>query len=145
MPSKYARIAVERSIAEEFSLKIRKIGRRPSEVISAVFSAVIDAVDHGYDPLDMIHICRIARNIGIGRAGYEVGVNAGMLLKAYYKPKEFLDIMARIGPQVMGVYRVSPDTFRANDPQVRDTVKGLFAGIGCKSEEWQEFIKVNCD
>lgn len=31
MPSKYARIAVERSIAEEFSLKIRKIGRRPSK------------------------------------------------------------------------------------------------------------------
>jgi hypothetical protein len=144
MPSKYSRLAVERPLADEFSLKVRRIGRKPSEVVAAVLTAVIDAVDHGIDPIDMIHICRVARSIGPGRAGYEAGVNAGVLLRAYYKPKEFLEVMARIGPQIMGAYRVAPDVFRVTDPQVRETVKGLFTGIGCKCEEQQEFLKVAC-
>ena len=145
MPSKYSRLAVEKPLADEFSLKMKKIGRKPSEVVAAVLRAVIDAIDHGIDPIDMIHICRVARSIGPGRAGYEAGVNAGVLLRVYYKPKEFLEVMARIGPQVMGVYLVAPDIFRITDPQVRETVKGLFTGIGCKCEEQQEFLKVVCD
>jgi len=144
MPSKYSRLAVERPLADEFSLKVRRIGRKPSEVVTAVLTAVIDAVDHGIDPIDMIHICRVARSIGPGRAGYEAGVNAGVLLRAYYKPKDFLEVMARIGPQIMGVYRVAPDLFRITDPQVRGTVKGLFTGIGCRCEEQQELLKVVC-
>jgi len=145
MPSKYSRLAVERPLAEEFSLKVKRIGRKPSEVVTAVLSAVIDAVDHGVDPIDMVHICRIARSIGPGRSGYEAGVNAGVLLKAYYKPKDFLEVMARIGPQIMGTYRVTPDTFRVADAQVRETVKGLFAGMGCRCEEQQELLKVQCE
>lgn len=145
MPSKYARIAVNRSLAEEFFLKVKRVGRKPSEVISALLSATVDAIDHGYDPLDIIHICRIARSIGLGRGGYEVGLNAGALLRAYYKPKEFLDVMTKVGPQMMGVHRVGPGTFRVNDPQVRETVKGLFEGIGCRCEEHSEFITVRCD
>jgi len=145
MPSKYSRLAVERPLADEFSLKVRRIGRKPSEVVTAVLAAVIDAVDHGIDPIDMVHICRVARSIGPGRASYEAGVNAGVLLRAYYKPKEFLEVMARIGPQIMGAYRVAPDSFRITDPQVRGTVKGLFTGIGCRCEEQQELLKVVCD
>jgi len=145
MPSKYSRLAVERPLADEFSLKVRRIGRKPSEVVTAVLTAVIDAVDHGIDPIDMIHICRVARSIGPGRSGYEAGVNAGVLLRAYYKPKELLEVMARIGPQIMGAYRVAPDLFRITDPQVRGTVKGLFTGIGCRCEEQQELLKVVCD
>lgn len=144
MPSKYARIAVERSLADEFFLKVRKIGRKPSEVVSAVFSAVLDAIEHGYDPLDMIHICRIARSIGPGRGGYEVGLNAGVLLRAYYTPKELVEVLTRIGPQVMGIYRVGPNTFRASDAQIRETVKGIFTGIGCKAEAQGEFLTVTC-
>jgi hypothetical protein len=145
MPSKYSRLAVERPLADEFSLKVRRIGRKPSEVVTAVLTAVIDAVDHGIDPIDMVHICRVARSIGPGRAGYEAGANAGVLLRAYYKPKEFLEVMTRIGPQIMGAYRVAPDLFRITDPQVRGTVKGLFTGIGCRCEEQQELLKVVCD
>jgi hypothetical protein len=145
MPSKYSRLAVERPLADEFSLKVRRIGRKPSEVVTAVLTAVIDAVDHGIDPIDMIHICRVGRSIGPGRSGYEAGINAGVLLRAYYKPKEFLEVMARIGPQIMGAYRVAPDLFRITDPQVRETVKGLFTGIGCRCEEQQELLKVVCD
>ena len=144
MPSKYSRLAVERPLADEFSLRVRRIGRKPSEVVTAVLAAVIDAVDHGIDPIDMIHICRVARSIGPGRSGYEAGINAGVLLRAYYKPKDFLEVMARIGPQIMGVYRVAPDLFRITDPQVRETVKGLFTGIGCRCEEQQELLKVIC-
>jgi hypothetical protein len=145
MPSKYSRLAVEKSLADEFSLKVKRTGRKPSEVVAAVLSAVIDAIDHGVDPIDMIHICRIARSIGLGRSGYEAGVNAGVLLRAYYKPREFLEIMSRVGPQMLGAYRVAPDIFRITDPQVRETVKGLFTGIDCKCEEQQEFLKVVCD
>ena len=145
MPSKYSRLAVEKSLADEFSLKVKRTGRKPSEVVAAVLSAVIDAIDHGVDPIDMIHICRIARSIGLGRSGYEAGVNAGVLLRTYYKPREFLEIMSRVGPQMLGAYRVAPDIFRITDPQVRETVKGLFTGIGCKCEERQEFLKVVCD
>ncbi len=144
MPSKYSRLAVEKPLADEFSLKVKRIGRKPSEVVAAVLRAVIDAIDHGIDPIDMIHICRVARSIGLGRSGYEAGVNAGVLLRAYYKPREFLEIMSRIGPQMLGAYRVAPDIFRITDPQVRETVKGLFTGIGCKCEEQQEFLKVVC-
>jgi hypothetical protein len=144
MPSKYSRLAVERPLADEFSLKVRRIGRKPSEVVTVALTAVIDAVDHGIDPIDMIHVCRVARSIGPGRSGYEAGVNAGVLLRAYYKPKEFLEVMARVGPQVMGVYRVAPDLFRITDPQVRGTVKGLFTGIGCRCEEQRELLKVIC-
>jgi len=145
MPSKYSRLAVKKPLADEFSLKMKRIGRRPSEVVAAVLSAVIDAVDHGVDPMDMIHICRVARSIGIGRSGYEAGVNAGVLLRAYYKPREFLEVMSRIGLQTMGAYRVAPDVFRITDPQVRETVKGLFTGFGCRCEEQQELLKVVCD
>jgi len=145
MPSKYSRLAVERPLADEFSLKVKRIGRKPSEVVTAVLAAVIDAVDHGIDPIDMVHICRIARSIGPGRSGYEAGVNAGVLLRAYYKPKEFLEIMARIGPQIMGAYRVAPDIFRVTDPQVRETVRGLFTGMGCRCEEEQELLKIRCE
>jgi len=145
MPSKYSRLAVERPLADEFSQKVKRIGRKPSEVVAAVLTAVIDAVDHGIDPVDMVHICRIARSIGPGRSGYEAGVNAGVLLRAYYKPKEFLEIMARIGPQIMGAYRVAPDIFRVTDPQVRETVRGLFTGMGCRCEEEQELLKIRCE
>jgi len=145
MPPKYSRVAVEKPLADEFSLKIKRIGRKPSEVVTAVLSAAIDAVDHGMDPIDMIHICRVARSIGPGKSGYEAGVNAGILLRAYYKPKEFIEIIARVGPQIMGVYRVTHDTFRVADSQIRETVKGLFVGIGCKCDEQQEFLKVHCD
>lgn len=144
MPSKYSRLAVEKPLADEFSLKMKKIGRKPSEVVAAVLRAVIDAIDHGVDPIDMIHICRVARSIGLGKSGYEAGVNAGVLLRAYYKPREFLEIMSRIGPQMLGAYWVAPDIFRITDPQVRETVKGLFTGIGCKCEEQQESLKVIC-
>jgi hypothetical protein len=144
MPSKYSRLAVERPLADEFSLKVRRIGRKPSEVVTAVLTAVIDAVDHGIDPIDMVHICRVARSIGPGRSGYETGVNAGILLRAYYKPNEFLEVMARVGPQIMGIYRVAPNTFRATDPQIRETVKGLFTGMGCRCEEQQELLKIHC-
>jgi hypothetical protein len=109
-----------------------------------VLGAVIDAVEHGIDPIDMIHICRLARSIGPGKSGYEAGLNAGVLLRAYYTPQEFLEVMTRVGPQIMGVYRVGVDTFRASDPQIRETVKGLFTGIGCKCEERQELLKVRC-
>jgi len=87
MPSKYSRLAIEKPLADEFSLKMKKIGRKPSEVVAAVLRAVIDAIDHGVDPIDMIHICRVARSIGLGKSGYEAGVNAGVLLRAYYKPR----------------------------------------------------------
>jgi len=145
MPSKYSRLAVERPLADEFSLKVKRIGRKPSEVVTAVVTAVIDAIDHGIDPIDMVHICRVARSIGPGRSGYEAGVNAGVLLRAYYKPKEFLEVMARIGPQIMGAYRLAPDAFRVTDVQVRETVKGLFTGMGCRCEEEQELLKIRCE
>jgi len=54
MPSKYSRLAVERPLADEFFLKVRQIGRKPSEVVTVALTAVIDAVDHGIDPLDMV-------------------------------------------------------------------------------------------
>lgn len=145
MPSKYSRLAVAKPLADEFSLRIKRIGRKPSEVVAAVLSAVIDAVDHGVDPMDMIHICRVARSIGLGKSGYEAGLSAGVLLRAYYKPKEFIEVIAKVGPQMMGVYRVTHGTFRVTDSQIRETVKGLFIGIGCRCEEHQEFLKVHCD
>ena len=145
MVNKYARLAVERSLADTFSQKVRKMGRKPSDVISAALKAVIDAVDHGVDPIDMIHICRIARSVGIGRGGYEVGLNAGALLRAYYTPQEFLEVLTRVGPQAMGVYRIAPGVFRINDPQLRETVRGLLTGMGCRCEESQEILKVVCD
>lgn len=145
MPGKYARLAVDRTLAEEFSIKVKKIGRRPSEVIEAALHALLDAVDHGIDPIDMVHICRIARSIGPGKSGYEVGVNAGVLLRAYYKPAEFLEIIARVGPQILSAYRVGPDVFRVPDGQVRTTLCGIFTGVGCQCREEQEFLKVNCN
>ena len=45
----------------------------------------------------------------------------------------------------MGVYRVAPNTFRVTDSQVRETVKGLFTGMGCKCEEQQELLKIHCE
>ena len=54
MPSKYSRLAVERPLADEFTLKVKRIGRKPSEVVTVALTAVIDAVDHGIDPLDMV-------------------------------------------------------------------------------------------
>ncbi|MEM1924446.1 MAG: hypothetical protein QXH44_05105 [Pyrobaculum sp.] len=144
MPQKYSRLAVERPLADEFSHKVRKTGRKPSEVIRAVLTAVIDAIDHGLDPVDMLHICRIARSIGPGRSGFENGQKAGVLLRAYYTPREFLEVLAKIGPQILGVYKVGPDMFRINDVQVKETIRGVLAGLGCGSEERQEFLIVKC-
>lgn len=144
MPPKYSRLAVEKPLADEFSLKVRRTGRKPSEVVRAVITAVIDAIDHGFDPVDMVHICRIARSIGPGKAGYEAGVKAGLLLRAYYAPREFLDVLAKVGPQILGTYKVAPNAFRVNDQQVKETLRGVLTGLGCSCEEQQELLFVRC-
>ncbi|MEL9991362.1 MAG: hypothetical protein QXP98_07760 [Thermoproteus sp.] len=145
MPNRYVRLAVERSIANDFYKKIRKIGRKPSEVINAMMSAVVDAIDHGIDPLDMIHICRIARSVGIGRSGFDIGLRAGVLLRAYYTPTQLVDVLSRIGPAVLGIYRVGANAFRATDERSRETARGLLVGIGCKAEADHELLRINCN
>jgi len=144
MPQRYARLAVDQALAQEFSQKVKKVGRKPSEVVEAAIQALIDAVDHGIDPIDLMHICRITRSIGPGRSGYEVGVNAGMLLRAYYTPREFFEIVTRVGPQIMSAYRVGNNVFRVGDPQMRATLCGLFVGIGCNCRERGDFLEVEC-
>ncbi len=145
VPSKYARLAVDRAIAEELYRQLRRIGRRTTDVLNAVLSAVNDAIYHGYDPIDMVHICRIARSLGLGRTGYSNGYNAGLLLRAYYSPRDFPDVLARVGPQIFGAYRAGPDTFRCSDGEVRETLRGMLEGLGCKATADGEMLKVRCE
>ncbi len=145
VPSKYARLAVDKSIAEEFYKRLRRIGRRSTDVLNAVLSAVNDAIYHGYDPVDMVHICRIARSLGLGRAGYSNGYSAGLLLRAYYSPRDFLDVLTRVGPQIFSAYRTGPDTFKCVDGEARETLRGILEGLGCRTGVDGEVIRVHCD
>lgn len=144
MPREYARIAIARELAEEFYRGVKSLGRKPSEVLEYLIKTAVDAMNHGIDPIDMVHICRLARSLGLGRGGYEAGKEAGILLRAYYSPSEFLDILTRIGPKVLQANRVGPYTFRVNDRASRETLRGILEGIGCKTETDGEAIKVEC-
>ncbi|MFN3805017.1 MAG: hypothetical protein ACK4SY_08165 [Pyrobaculum sp.] len=140
---KYARLAVDYSLARQFYQKMKKIGKKPAEVVTAVLSTAVEVVDHGYDPIDMIHICRIVRALGVGRGGYSQGLAAGRQLRLYYTPAEFLEILTRVGPKALGLYKTGPDTYKA-DPETAETIKGLLAGIGCHVEQDGNYIKPKC-
>ncbi|CCC81916.1 hypothetical protein [Thermoproteus tenax] len=143
MAPKYARLAVEKGLAEELSKRLKKIGRRYTDVVTALVRAALDLVDHGVDPVDVPHVCRIARALGLGRGGYEVGLKAGALLRAYYGPAEFLDVMTRVGPQIFGVHRAG-NAFRSSDAAILATIKGLMDGVGCRTEQAEDILYVDC-
>ncbi|MFN7106389.1 MAG: hypothetical protein ACK4M3_07405 [Pyrobaculum sp.] len=140
---RYARLAVDHTLAQQFHQKMKKIGKKPAEVITAVLSAAVEIVDHGYDPADMIHICRIVRALGVGRGGYSQGLAAGRQLRLYYTPTEFLEVLTRVGSKALGFYKTGPDTYKA-DPHIADTIKGLLAGVGCHIEEDGIYIRPKC-
>lgn len=140
MPRQYARLAVDRELAEGFYRGVRNLGRKPSEVLEYLLKAAVDAIDHGIDPIDMVHICRLARSLGLGRGGYEVGREAGILLRAYYSPEELLEILTRVGPKILHANRVGPRAFRVNDPIARETVRGILEGIGYRVTTNEDII-----
>ncbi|CCC81824.1 hypothetical protein [Thermoproteus tenax] len=142
MPRQYARLAVDRELADEFHRGVKSLGRKPSEVLEHLLKAAVDAIEHGIDPIDMIHICRLARSLGLGRGGYEVGREAGILLRAYYRPEELLEILTRIGPKILHTNRVGPRAFRVSDPIARDTVRGILEGMGYRAAADEDIITI---
>ncbi|ACB39300.1 hypothetical protein [Pyrobaculum neutrophilum] len=132
MVREYSRLALRKDLAEEFYRAVKNLGRKPSEVLEFIIQAAVDSINHGVDPIDMVHICRLARSLGLGRGGYEVGKEAGVLLRAYYSPEEFLEILTRVGPKVFHANRVGPNAFRVNNATIRETLRGILEGIGYK-------------